>query len=287
MGQIRRFVSTTYRLDLLDCTTAFEMWELLIEIHPLESAENKQEIRRELGTLFLTEEGDMKEHLEKFGGIAERGAAAGIPELKDDKSRCAAFIETLPYHLHPIRSQFFSLPENQQRFTSLRRIYLIEEKRKAISDTRSATAEAMALAVGGQPYRGNGRERGRRFGRGQQGGPQGGGRRQPNSRGDGERTKGKFPGKCFTCGKQGHKAEDCWSRKDGEKKGEANAAEKMVGVSREYEGLAGVAPALHVGRPAVGAATENGHALWILNSGCHDGHDMSKVPLINRFQVRD
>lgn len=137
-----RSVDEMFHWQLVDMELASDAWAYLDKVHSSTRASAILQLQREMYALRLDEDGEMEEHLRKFGSLAERGRQVGMEEFRTDAKTCTTFIETLSHLFKTIiRNPWSRLPQEDQTFAHLLRLYLEEMCERRAYAARSAAAQ--------------------------------------------------------------------------------------------------------------------------------------------------
>lgn len=173
--------------------TSIEAWETLQEIFRPSGPVKKVSLYKQLLNLRMTDENNMSQHVNAFATIVDKLAEVGI----DMNNELLAII--LLSSLPPTYEQFVVAMETRDSLPSLQnlKIKILEEADRKVQNESASTSQQAFMARSRhstKPGRGN---------------------KTINSR-HGKQNK-KLNGNCFTCGKFGHFAIDCYTNKQGNK----------------------------------------------------------------------
>ena len=225
-GALRGTVSAGVLVDIKDLTTAKAMWDLLHATHPINTAENRASIRRDLSMIVLTDTSPkgMEKHLERFNSIILRSQEAGNPIAP--AVRAQMFADTLPQQLESLRTLWginSPLLTELTAWPTMLRLYNEEIDRRRRNGTNNT---AMAITNGGKQKK-FGSKGGQKKGKDQKGsGAQQGQQGQKETR------------TCYNCDKVGHLAAKCRAPKRERNSGSKDGDQNSSGSSTNYEAMA-------------------------------------------------
>lgn len=194
-GALRGTVSAGLLVDIKDLHSAKAMWDLLHATHPIDTAENRAAIRRDLSTIVLddTTPKGMERHLERFNSMILRSTEAGNPIAP--ATRAQMFADTLPRELEALRTIWGMTSKLLTEFTAwptMLTLYNeeIDRRRRHVPTTSNALA---TTAGSKKKYNGKPKKEGGWKSKGK----------------DSQKEGEKETRTCYNCNKQGHLAKDC------------------------------------------------------------------------------
>lgn len=172
-------VMSTYAQTMVKTTstTAQELWESLPKALGVTTDRFEKEVFAELGAIRFTMLEDRSAFMDRFNLLMMKMEMLGMPT--SPKTKASHFINSLPGKLDYVRSEFHRLPEDKQILVSA--LSLFNEKMDNLSADRDAKEEKLVLF-----------------------------NRSRSTTMPGARN----PGVCYNCGKPGHYALDCRSKKN-------------------------------------------------------------------------
>jgi transposase InsO family protein len=156
-GMIRGTVSDGILVDLLDCHSAKEMWDFILDTNSLEDPETQAEIWNEFARMHLEEDPtakQMEQHIERYNSLLLKASYAGL-NIRETE-RIDRFLITLPKSFEVFRMQFRSSNHATRTWRDVRKEYNREQSAR---ETRARLQEeteqqhASAMAVRGQKPR--------------------------------------------------------------------------------------------------------------------------------------
>ncbi|EIW72390.1 hypothetical protein TREMEDRAFT_58553 [Tremella mesenterica DSM 1558] len=102
LSLLLRSVDEAFHWQINGMELASEAWSLICDAHQFKQASVITDLRTELSKFYLSDGGDMQEHLRRFGTLVERGIKSGLPEFATDTARCDILISVVIFTIfHP------------------------------------------------------------------------------------------------------------------------------------------------------------------------------------------
>lgn len=182
---ISTMIEPRFQSMVRNAGTAAEVWETLKNFFVQRNVHNRIQLRRELHEFKMAKGGNALDHLMKFDELCQTMAAIG--DTLDDSEQLVILLGSLSEDF----DQIVKIMENMSGID----VFTAKEKiRREYDDLQRKEASETALKAFQH------------------------GSNKKSGKSHGKPTK--FQGKCFLCGKFGHKKEDCYSNPDNRKKQE-------------------------------------------------------------------
>ena len=172
-------------LDLFNQDSANALWKALEDRYQAQDVVNKTLLQNKLRTLSLQEGGNLEEYIKSLKSIFTELSGAG--KVYSELEQGQQFLTGLPDSYFPFIMSLSSLPAEKLTFEWIERSLLSIQTFRAENSNKQMEQSRILMSKGGQNV---------------------------NQRRD------KKPGRCHNCGKRGHWARECRTKRQGNNTGE-------------------------------------------------------------------
>ncbi|CAI5708033.1 unnamed protein product [Peronospora farinosa] len=188
-----KLISSTYQCMVRECESAFEAWEVLKTFFAKKNLHNRVQLRKELHEFVMETGASLMDHLLKFDELCLKLGAAG-DSMDDD--------EKLVLLLGSLSSEYDDMVRIIEAHSNVTLLDAKEMLRREYDTLQKRDKKETAFTAHAQ------RNEPRRFqsNRGHRGQEENRDRYQTSRKG---KAHASFQGKCFACGRHGHKRSQC------------------------------------------------------------------------------